>query len=118
MSDKKQLKPYAPSVGVRLLWWFGIYFGAQLPFYIRAPGLIIWIGKFPEGALAPFVPSDFVSDPGGILGTLGYAVYLGHFILNLVVRTKRVFFLLMIILILLLCLTLYGWALVFRDANL
>ena len=100
--------PYSPPLGVRLFCWFGIYFGAQLPLIL----FILFFWAFPIG-LATYVLSMF---PGlealplakVIAYALAYAFYLGHVILSLVVRSKHIFFLLMIILIIVVCLNFSG----------
>jgi len=109
MSDKEQLNSYAPSIGVRLLCWFGIYFGAQLPLIFFA--FAFWM--FPMG-LAAYLFSIFprITVPNQFINvtacTLAYAFYLIHLTLSLTVRNKRTFIVLMIILIIAVCLTLFG----------
>jgi hypothetical protein len=82
------------SLKKRFLWWFGIYFGAQLP-------LILWwpcILNYPLG-LSPYV--SFVlgySNPFSFR-TFGYGFYLMHFLLTTMFPSRKAFLTLMIILI-------------------
>jgi hypothetical protein len=106
MSDP--LKSYTPSVGMRLFCWFGIYFGAQLPFVL----FIYLFWAFPIG-LGTFVLSivpglETLPLAKVIAYALAYAFYLCHFILSLVTLSKRVFFVLMVILIIVVCLNFSG----------
>jgi predicted small secreted protein len=110
ISTKKPSAPYEPSVGTRLLWWFGIYFAAQLPLIFFIP--FFW--AFPLGLatyilfMFPSIESHPRSHPFAIelVYTLAYTFYLWHLILSLAVRSKRTFVVLMIILIIVVCLNL------------
>jgi len=98
--------PYSPTLGVRLLCWFGIYFGAQLPLVFFA--FAFWM--FPLG-LATFI-FPLLGGLGSlqlekeIAATLAYTFYLWHLILSLTIRSKRIFVVLMVVLIIVVCLNL------------
>ena len=86
----------APKVGIRLLWWIGIYLGFQIPL-IRYIG---WINLFPQG-LGAFYPSNPATPdafPPKLFNYACYFFYLAHLILTLVLRSGRAFRVLMIIL--------------------
>lgn len=87
----------APKIGIRLLWWIGIYLGFQIPL-IRYIGFIT---LFPQGlgAFYPVNPIDPDAGPPLVIRDSFYAFYLAHLILTLVLRSRRAFRILMIILI-------------------
>jgi hypothetical protein len=86
----------APRVGLRLLWWIGIYLGFQIPL-IR---YIHWITLFPQGlgAFYPYNPATPDAWPPRLFNYACYCFYLAHLILTLVLRSHRAFRILMIIL--------------------
>jgi hypothetical protein len=90
-------KDAAPKVGIRFLWWIGIYLGFQIPL-IR---YIVYIQLFPQGlgAFYPVNPTDPDAGPPLVVRDSFYAFYLAHLILTLVLRSRRAFRILMIILI-------------------
>jgi Na+-driven multidrug efflux pump len=87
----------APKIGIRFLWWIGIYLGFQLPL-IRYIG---FINLFPQGLGAFYPPDPLVPNAGPprwfIYGC--YSFYLAHLILTFALRSRRAFRILMIILI-------------------
>jgi hypothetical protein len=109
---------YRPSVGVRLLWWFGIFLAAQLPLI----PLILWIhcnsGRiwfvFPMGLEWPFflLTAWLVPQPDPttsfaqnlhyayriIMMVFPWAIYAVHLFLSLCIRERRHFLILMWIL--------------------
>ena len=88
---------YQPSPGIRLLWWFGIYFAAQLPLVTMAPAF--WM--FPVGLsfyLAPLVPTAYADSSKELIPDLGYIFYALHLALSLIFPSRRVFLILMLIL--------------------
>jgi hypothetical protein len=102
---------YVPSLGKRLLLWFGIYFGAQVPLHIYISSFYL----FPVGLFEMFdhlsllqVLSVGEGLAAFIFLIVPYLFYFGHLILSLSIRSKRGFFVLMAILIIAVCLNLYG----------
>jgi hypothetical protein len=104
MSDKASPSNYAPSVPIRLLCWFGIYFVAQLPLIYFA--FAFWM--FPLGLASYIFPLlgwlGSLQLEKEIAATLAYTFYLWHLILSLAVRSKKIFWFLMIVLIIVVCL--------------
>ena len=92
---------YEPSIWIRLAWWFGIYLGPQLPFALYSPAVLL---AFPVGLFTLFwsIPwikflFDHQSD-AWVIG-ISYGFYLVHLMLSLSIRRKKIFRLLIIILI-------------------
>jgi hypothetical protein len=107
----------APRTSIRLLWWFGIYFGAHLLevplmvfdynpisalFFPTGLGIAVsfaWLipndshFAFPSAA-APFVMSAWC--------TVGYAIYIWHLRMVIRAKTRRRFICLLLILVVLL----------------
>jgi len=103
-----------PNVGVRMLIWFGIYFGAQLPLIAYYP----FITMFPAGLISAYI-SPFLPAPEndyfpvlrcGPAVILGYVFYLVHFFLTLVASRPHVFRILIRILIVAVILNFTGCA--------
>jgi hypothetical protein len=70
-----------PRIGIRLFWWFGIYFGGQLPlikdaevFPLFPLGLLNWIPRSPDNPIHPPNFAPFI--------VAAYGFYLTHFILS------------------------------------
>jgi hypothetical protein len=101
--------PYEPSLPLRLLLWFGLYFGAQLPLI---PYRQDW-AWFPLGLLGPFVyllnkiTGAEIALPMWTLRVL-YIGYALHLIASLVVRRRKTFQLLIWILLVLVIFNLGG----------
>jgi hypothetical protein len=98
----------APSATVRLAWWFGIYFAAQLPLVTCIAGFYL----FPLG-LARLVVSAGGSGsmPGGImlfLVVLPYLFYIVHFLVAMNTRSKATFQILMVVLLVVVIFNLVG----------
>jgi hypothetical protein len=118
--DKVSKSSYSPSFGIRLLWWFGIYFAAQLPLIPWAlkmdwrlwplfPMAMEWGFVCFVGALMPHMPNN---PDGSITSTrqaienciwtvaiiFPWATYISHFVCTLRVRKRRSFLILMWIL--------------------
>ena len=87
---------YIPSFGIRLLLWFAIYLGLQLPLF----GLFPFFYLFPMGLAKRFFPPI---DPQGAVSQMAqlcaYGFYLVHLTLSLAIANKWVFWVLMIILL-------------------
>jgi hypothetical protein len=94
----------APALGKRLAWWFGIYIVAQLPLIFS--GVPFW--AFPMGLAALFLLGLSGPDFSNWLAPFGYTLYVCHLALSLIVKSKRVFLFLMIILIIMVSLNLYS----------
>lgn len=92
-SDQPNPKaPYQPSLHIRLLAWFGIYFAAQLPL-IPYHADLVW---FPMGIFGPFVLlADKITRTEIALPiwTLkaAYALYTVHLAASLIVRRRKMF---------------------------
>jgi hypothetical protein len=99
---KKEAVVYTPSVGVRLLWWFGIYVAAQLPLAFSSSPF--W--AFPAG-LAVLLLSSTAPSLNSLL-PIGYVSYFVHLILSLTVRSKNFFRILMVILLVMVSLNLWS----------
>jgi hypothetical protein len=101
--------PYEPGFAFRLLLWFGIYIGAQLPLI---PYRQDW-AWFPMGLLGPFVylankiTGAEIALPMWTLRVL-YIGYALHLIASLVVRRRKIFQLLIWILFVLVIFNLGG----------
>ncbi len=119
---KKVKQPDEPSVGIRLVWWFGVYFGAQVPLLLyinhfwnfKVIGIIAMIRAFPFGLghmISTHLTYDLPAKYQGVCsqfcnGYLPYLIYLAHLGVSLAVRSKRVFYLLMLALAVILALNL------------
>lgn len=80
----------------RLIWWFGIYLGFQLPLIMLWP----FFFNYPWG-LDPYLAFSVGSDHEPAFRTFGYYVYLSHLALTVALPGKRAFRLLMVVLIIL-----------------
>lgn len=83
----------------RLLWWFGIYFGFQLPLILLFPFIL----NFPWG-LAPYFAFVFDSSNEPAFRTMGYLFYLTHFLVSMACPNRKLFRALMVVLIIIVCL--------------
>ena len=103
--DKDLESSRSPSLRVRLIWWFGVYFAAQLPLIMFLP----FEPMFPLGLLALWLPGkDF---NGGLFEPIlvsSYGFYIVHLILSLSLPSKMAFRILTIILIIAVVLNLAG----------
>jgi hypothetical protein len=105
----------APSIVIRLLWWFGIYFAAQIPFII-GHDRPAWVVMFPTllGFLtAPiwhlFPDRPFITIVGFLcFVAFPYGVYGLHLYATLKTRSHARFDLLLVVLVLLVLLTQFG----------
>jgi hypothetical protein len=84
-----------PRIRIRLLWWFGIYFGGQLPlvkalfFFPLFPlGLLEWIPRPRDNPIHPPNFAPFI--------VAAYGFYLAHFILSVWFSRATAFRILMI----------------------
>ena len=95
-----------PPRRTRAAWWFGIYFVAQIPLISLIAGFYL----FPIGLFRPLFPPDGGDNaPSAFLVIVGpYVVYLMHLIASLNVRSRNIFQLLMVVLIVLVVLNLVG----------
>lgn len=96
---------YSPGIGKRLLWWFGIYFIPQ----VLLIGFIPFFYLFPTGLsylIDPKLPK--IGGQPTMLGYAPYAVYVAHFVLSMVIPSRRIFTVLMAVLIIIVCLNVYG----------
>jgi signal transduction histidine kinase len=97
----------APTTGVRLAWWFGLYFLPQIPLIQLIGGFYL----FPIGLFRVLVPQRYDPDMeslGWALIVVPYVIYVAHLVVSLSVRKKLTFQILMIILIILAVLNLSG----------
>jgi hypothetical protein len=100
--DLKSL--FSPSLEVRLRWWFGIYFVAQLP-------LVLYVAfepLFPMGLLGLWLSPKDLNIYFQTILLYSYAFYIAHLILSLSLPSKRAFRILMVILIAAVLLNLAG----------
>jgi uncharacterized BrkB/YihY/UPF0761 family membrane protein len=92
-----------PNVGVRMLLWFGIYFGAQLPLIAYYPFITLFPAGLISAYISPFLPAPendyFPVLRCGPAVILGYVFYLVHFLLTLVMSRPHAFRILIRILI-------------------
>ena len=97
MAEKEILKlSYVPSLGKRLLLWFGVYFGFQLPLI----GLLPFFWLFPMGLATRFFPPLSIQDsPSQAAQLAAYGFYVVHLTLSLAIKSRWVFLILMIILL-------------------
>ena len=107
---------YAPSLRVRLVWWFGIYLASYLWLLWCAPGEFHdWtsILKIPQGLITAWLYHTHtwwpVSDAeiSGCLRVV-YGLYLTLFALCLAVRSRRSFRVLIVIFVFVSCISSYG----------
>jgi hypothetical protein len=84
------------SLKKRMLWWFGIYLGAQLPLITWWPFML----TYPWG-LSPYVSFvlGYTFNYRPIFRDFGYGFYLMHFLLTANFPSKKAFLALMVILI-------------------
>jgi hypothetical protein len=78
----------------RLLWWFGIYFGLQLPLIMLFPFIL----NFPWG-LAPYFAFIFGSSNEPAFRMTGYLFYFVHFLATITLSSRAIFNVLRIVLI-------------------
>ena len=84
---------HAPSLGKRLLIWFGIYFGLQLPLI----GLLPFFWLFPVGLAYRFFPPLYLRDgPSQLAQLTAYGFYAVHLALSLVVKNRWAFWILVL----------------------
>jgi len=101
--------PYEPKLLVRVLFWFGIYFAAQLPL-IAYHADFVW---FPLGLVGPFViladklTRSEIHLPAWTLNAT-YAFYAVHLAASLIVRRRKTFYILVWILIFIVLFNLAG----------
>jgi len=113
---KPQEEKPAPSLTVRLAWWFGIYFAGQLP-------LIYYIGAicfFPVGLglyLDYFLPAEPEKGPSSFVIFLPYAFYVVHLLFTTFVQSKNAFRILMTILIIIVVLNSVGCATMWNNVS-
>ncbi len=99
---------YKPDFAVRVLCWVGIYLCGALPtslLLMNPAGLII----FPWGLAAllnSLLPRSWNSGPEGPGFAWAYGFYVCHFILSLIVPTRRAFRIMMIVLLIVVALNL------------
>jgi hypothetical protein len=104
-SEKPRLT-YAPSIGKRLAWWFGIYF--VMGFWLFPIGLCSYID--------PLLPHPDGTEPSADLSVgIAYGFYLLHLIVSLAIPSKRIFCILMIILVVAVTMTLSSCATEMHD---
>jgi hypothetical protein len=113
MAEKMPPTPYAPSIGRRLLCWFGIYLAAYLFLIWCWPGEIYdWTSPFviPEGLLwlCFGVFGSWVDRYGELVLILAYGFYLLSLVLILAVPNKKTFWALMIAFVVVVCLSSFG----------
>ncbi|MCE0499222.1 MAG: hypothetical protein LV481_14880 [Methylacidiphilales bacterium] len=104
---------YVPSKEKRLLWWFGIYFFLQVPLIRFFP--FFWL--FPNGLVKFFFHIDPTVVGKPVLLLLAYSFYLAHLTLSLIIPSKRVFIILMVILIVLVSLNVTSCMNMVNEAN-
>jgi hypothetical protein len=114
-SPKKETGAYAPNIFIRLILWFAIYFGAQVPFIVENPRFVGVFWCFPFGLalyIDHFCPwkSDAHWSSADWAVAIAYGFYFVHLLLSLVLRSKWSFLFLMIILIGVVSLNLFGCA--------
>ena len=80
----------------RLIGWFGIYLGFQLPLILLWP----FFFDYPWG-LDPFLAFNIHTAQEPRLRTIGYGIYLIHFVFTLALPNRKAFRILMIVLIIL-----------------
>jgi len=104
---------YAPTLPVRLAWWFGIYLASYLWLLWRAPGEISnWTAPFliPQGllaflrALGPWFDWDLPFWLGWV-----YVIYLLLLVGGLLVRSRVSFGVLIVSFVLVSCVGAYGF---------
>jgi hypothetical protein len=86
--------PDTVSLKKRLLWWFGIYLGAQLPLILLFPFIL----DYPWG-LGPYFAFVCGSSNEPAYRMTGFLVYIVHFLANLTFSSRTIFNVLRIILI-------------------
>ena len=125
-SQKPRQQAAASCLKIRLAWWFGLYFAAQVPLalYIRhfwdlrvihiialTPYFPIGLGWMISSHVVYNLPARFQGSFTQFCDTyLPYLIYLTHFGTSLLVRSKRVFYFLMLALIVILVLSLSSCA--------
>jgi hypothetical protein len=103
MSEIDVSSSYAPSVGKRLLWWFGIYLCGAIIVSIltKEPTALLF---FPGGlffAAGPLLPRVWIDSPFiglAALAVCGFA-YLIHLILTVAISSQLIYRFLMVVLI-------------------
>ena len=112
--DHIQEIDFEPSLGNRILWWFGIYFAAQLPLIKYIAGFYL----FPFG-LAVYYRFLISSGDGQNQGWMlfPYALYVIHLVLSLCWPNPKAFRILMIILVVIVVLNLVGCEMMFRNLS-
>jgi hypothetical protein len=99
--QKPSVEPVpGPHTGVRLLWWFGIYFTAQFPLFpYRADYSYFPVGlTFPFLLLADKITGTEILLPAWVRDAT-YGFYILHLAASLVVRSCKAFRILLWILI-------------------
>ena len=112
------LSSNVPTLGARLLWWFGIYFAAQLFLIYLSPFLspsLFWM--FPAGPSLTLISHDTSERMADTLCISSYALYVVHLSLTLTIRNRRAFVVLMFLLTILVGLSLYGLVETVREID-